>query len=124
MQLQRYQQLIDQRDALSERAHDLLQGRPDYEALRSVPCIGPALALTILAEGGDLRRFAHHRQFLKYRGLDLAKSQSGQTRGQEKLSSAAMRDYASRFGSQRPLRFECARTAFDKSTNATFDRCS
>src|SRR5262249_33592824 len=32
------------------------------------------------------RRFAHHRQFLKYCGLDLAKSQSGQTRGQERLS--------------------------------------
>ncbi len=60
--------------------------RPEYEALRSIPGVGPILALTILAEGGDLRRFAHHRQFLKYCGLDLAKSQSGQTRGQEKLS--------------------------------------
>jgi hypothetical protein len=33
---------------------------PDHEALRSLPGIGPALALTVLAEAGDLRRFAHH----------------------------------------------------------------
>ena len=43
-------------------------------------------ALTILAEAGDMRRFSHHRQFLKYCGLDLAKSQSGQSRGKETLS--------------------------------------
>lgn len=86
LQLRRYQQLIEQRDALVETAHGLLQGRPDYESLCSLPGIGPVLALTILAEAGDLRRFAHHRQFLKYCGLDLAKCQSGQFRGQEKLS--------------------------------------
>jgi transposase len=34
----------------------------------------------------DLRRFRHHRQFLKYCGLDLAKCQSGQFRGREMLS--------------------------------------
>jgi transposase len=42
--------------------------------------------LTILAEAGDLRRFAHHPQFLKFCGLDLAKSQSGISRGREQLS--------------------------------------
>lgn len=86
LQLRRYQQLIEQREALVETARQLLQGRPDYESLCSLPGIGPVLALTILAEAGDLRRFAHHRQFLKYCGLDLAKCQSGQFRGQEKLS--------------------------------------
>jgi len=44
------------------------------------------IALTILAEAGDLRRFGHHRQFLKYCGFDLAKVQSGVQRGHEKLS--------------------------------------
>jgi transposase len=86
LQLRRYQELIQQRDQLAEQADRLLVGRPDYESLRSLPGIGPVLALTILAEGGDLRRFAHHRQFLKYCGLDLAKCQSGQYRGQERLS--------------------------------------
>ena len=40
--------------------------------------IGPIIAMTILAEAGDLRRFRHHRQFLKFCGLDLATHQSGQ----------------------------------------------
>ena len=42
--------------------------------------------MTILAEAGDLRRFAHHRQFLKYCGLDLATHQSSQFRDQTRLS--------------------------------------
>ena len=86
LQLQRFQELVQQRDRLAEQAHQTLSGRPDYESLRSIPGIGPVLALTILAEAGDLRRFAHHRQFLKYCGLDLAKCQSGQYKGQERLS--------------------------------------
>lgn len=86
LQLRRYQELIQQRDDLADRAHAVLKGRADYDVLRSVPGIGPMLALTILAEGGDLKRFEHHRQFLKYCGLDLAKCQSGMSRGQEKLS--------------------------------------
>lgn len=51
-----------------------------------MPGVGPILALTILAEAGDLRRFRHQRQFLKFCGLDLATYQSGQFRGQTRLS--------------------------------------
>ena len=42
--------------------------------------------MTILAEAGDLRRFGHHRQFLKFCGMDLATVQSGMFRGQSKIS--------------------------------------
>jgi len=58
----------------------------DYQLLRMIPGIGPINALTILAEAGDLRRFKHHRQFLKFCGLDLATCQSGTFRGRTKLS--------------------------------------
>jgi transposase len=50
----------------------LLKDLPDYQLLTSVPGIGPINALTILAEAGDPRRFNHHRQFLKFCGMDLA----------------------------------------------------
>ncbi len=86
LQLQRYQDLNAQRRKLEKLAESALSQYPDYAILKSIPGIGPIIALTILAEGGDLRRFAHHRQFLKYCGLDLAKNQSGTLRGQEKLS--------------------------------------
>jgi transposase len=73
--------LIQQRNVIEAHAHELLRDDPDYLRLRQVPGIGPIHALTILAEAGDLRRFRHHRQFLKFCGLDLATHQSGQCRG-------------------------------------------
>ena len=75
-----------QRDAIEAEAEALLGGTRDYEALKQIPGIGPIISLTILAEAGDLRRFGHHRQFLKFCGLDLSTHQSGTFRGQTKLS--------------------------------------
>ena len=52
--------------------------------------VGPLLLLLRLslgqAEAGDLRRFRHHRQFLKFCGMDLATAQSGMFRGQSRIS--------------------------------------
>jgi transposase len=86
LQLARYYALNEQRQQLDSRAQQLLMGNADFQRLQTLPGIGAVMALAILAEAGDLRRFDHHRQFLKYCGLDLAKSQSGQCRGHEVLS--------------------------------------
>ena len=86
LQLGQLRRLATLRDELEARAHALLKGRADFQHLCSLPGVASILALVILAEGGDLRRFPHHRQFLKYCGLDLAKCQSGQSRGRETLS--------------------------------------
>lgn len=61
---------------------------------QTLPGIDSVIALTILIEGGDLRRFAHHRQFLKYCDLDLAKSRSGTQRGKERRRGGAARELA------------------------------
>jgi len=61
--------LIAQRNQIEDRAVALLKDLPDYQLLPSIPGIGPINALTILAEAGDLRRFGHHRQFLKFCGM-------------------------------------------------------
>jgi transposase len=58
----------------------------------------PIIALTVLAEAGDLRRFRHHRQLLKFCGFDLATHESGQFRGQTTRSSAT-RVFGARSGS-------------------------
>ena len=79
-------QLVQQRDEIERQAHTLLADHPDYQRLRQLPGVGPIIALTVLAEAGDLRRFRHHRQFLKFCGFDLATHQSGQFRGRSKLS--------------------------------------
>jgi Transposase IS116/IS110/IS902 family len=78
--------LIRQRDQIEELAHAMLAHHADYQRLCTIPGIGPIHALTILAEAGDLRRFGHHRQFLKFCGLDLATCKSGTFRGRTKLS--------------------------------------
>jgi len=78
--------LIRQRAVIETMADELLQDNADYHRLRTIPGIGPINAMTIVAEAGDLRRFGHHRQFLKFCGLDLATQQSGMFRGQTRLS--------------------------------------
>lgn len=78
--------LIRQRNEIEAQADELLRHSQDYQLLRQIPGIGPINALTIIAEAGDLRRFGHHRQFLKFCGLDLSTQQSGQCRDQTRLS--------------------------------------
>ena len=86
MMLTEGRSLIRQRNAIEERTVELLSDQPDNQLLRTIPGIGPINALTILAETGDLRRFRHHRQFLKFCGMDLATVQSGMFRIRSKIS--------------------------------------
>ena len=78
--------LARERNRIDEIAQVTLADHHDYRLLRRIPGIGPINALTILAEAGDLRRFGHYRQFLKFCGLDLATCQSGTFRGRTRLS--------------------------------------
>lgn len=86
MQLDRYLNLTIQRRELENLAVDQLSGRSDYQRLTSIPGIGPIIALIIIAESGDLRRFSHYRQYLNFCGFNLAGSQSGSRQGSYSLS--------------------------------------
>ena len=86
LMLTEYARATEVRDNIENRAHELLEDNDDYKLLRSMLGIGPILALIILAEAGNLRRFKHHFQFLKFCGLDLAAYQSGTSKGKTKLS--------------------------------------
>lgn len=66
--------LIQQRNVIEARAVELLTDNPDYRLLRTIPGIGPVNSVAVLAVAGDLR---HHRQFLKFCGMDLGAVQSG-----------------------------------------------
>ena len=79
-------QLIQHREAIEAETLQRVGDHADFQRLRQIPGIGPIHALTILAEAGDLRRFDHYRQFLKFCGLNLATRQSGQFRGHTRLS--------------------------------------
>ena len=86
LQLERYLHLTQLRQALEQQADAHLTGDPDYHRLQTLPGVGPIIALIILAESGDLRRFRHHRQYLKFCGFDLSASQSGQRQSRYQLS--------------------------------------
>jgi hypothetical protein len=64
-------------------------------------------------------RFAHHRQFLKFCGLDLAKSQSARRAAGSSSRSAATRGCAAPSGSPGAWRSGCARRASATSTSGT-----
>ena len=82
--LEQYLALNRLRERIAEQAATLLADNPDRRRLMTVPGIGPATALTILAEAGDRRRFRHHRQFLSFCGLNLSTRQSGKSRGKSR----------------------------------------
>lgn len=84
--LQEHIDLCKLRETIELESVQYLDTNTDYQRLRTIPGIGPILALNILAEAGDLRRFKHHRQFLKFCGFDLSTQQSGTFRGISKLS--------------------------------------
>lgn len=84
--LQEHQSLCQRMREIEKNADHMLSTNDDYHLLKSIPGIGPIIALTILAEAGDLKRFKHYRQFLKFCGFDLSTHQSGCFRGQSKLS--------------------------------------
>lgn len=86
MVLEDYLAVCRRRKEIEQFASEHLKDHLDYKILNSVPGIGPIIALTVLAEAGNLRRFGHHRQFLKYCGFDLSTQQSGQYRGKSSLS--------------------------------------
>ena len=72
--------LIRQRDEIEARAVERLCDLPDYQLMTTIPGIGPINAMTILAEAGDLRRFRHHRQFLKFCGMHCRQAIAGNRR--------------------------------------------
>ncbi len=86
MQLQRFLELTQQRKELEELSETMLNDREDYQHLRSLPGVGPIIALIILAESGNLKRFSHYRQYLNFCGFNLSSLQSGRTQGQYHLS--------------------------------------
>ena len=84
--LEEYLNLSNMRHIIARRAAAILSNSTDAQRLMTIPGIGPATALTIMAEAGNLRRFAHYRQFLTFCGMNLSTQQSGRFRGQSRLS--------------------------------------
>lgn len=86
LQIQRFYTLTEQRRDLENQADQFLSDRDDYRHLKTIPGIGPIVALIIIAESGDLSRFKHYRQYLNFCGFNLSAHQSGANKGVYRLS--------------------------------------
>jgi len=86
LMLSEYEHLTHIRQDIQNSAENILSSNPHFALLQSIPGIGPVIALIILAEAGDMRRFKHHKQFLKFCGFDLATHQSGKYQSNSSLS--------------------------------------
>ncbi|MES9990293.1 MAG: IS110 family transposase [Candidatus Thiodiazotropha endolucinida] len=86
LQLNRYLELSKQRSQLEQVSEGFLADREDYQHLRTLPGVGPVIALMIIAESGDLKRFRHYRQYLNFCGFNLSAVQSGKQLGRYQLS--------------------------------------
>lgn len=84
--LNEFSDVCQRRAKIEKIADAYLTNHVDYQRLKTIPGIGPIIALTILAEAGNLKRFKHVRQFIKYCGFDLATYKSGLTKGTTTLS--------------------------------------
>jgi transposase len=70
-----------ERNHIIEQMTVMVEKFPLYKQLKSIPGIGPLLAVRLIAELGDLSRFRNNRQLIAYAGLDPLVYQSGQKDG-------------------------------------------
>ena len=117
--LEEYRALCQLRKRLELEIATRLATQPDFVRLQTLPGIGPILAMTILAEARDLRRFSGVRQFLKYCGFDLCTAQSGQFRGGPRACrNAGMHGCDTPSGWPARWRSGCNRTVFAGSSSS------
>lgn len=67
---------------IDKAIEDLVEIIPEYQCLTSIPGIGKVFAGGIIAEIGQIERFAGHPQVAKYAGLNWKQTQSGNTNSQ------------------------------------------
>lgn len=118
--LEEYRAICALRKRLEADIVARLAMHPDFVRLQTLPGIGPILALTILAEARDLRRFGCARQFLKYCGLISAPNSRGSFVAPRISRSAATHDSAMPSGWRAPSPFGCNKTAFAGNLRTTF----
>lgn len=79
--IQQIKVYTEERTHIIEQMTSMVETFPLFEQLKSIPGIGPLLAVRLIAELGDLSRFRNMRQIIAYAGLDPLVYQSGQKDG-------------------------------------------
>ena len=80
-----------QLDELTAQLIELAKQMTDYDYLASVPGIGDVTIVELLSEVGSLTQYEHPRQLIKLAGLTLRQNDSGQQKGQKRISKRGRR---------------------------------
>ena len=79
-----YQLLKESIEPLDKKVREKAKDNPQAQLLMSLPGVGPVVALTLLAEIGDISRFPSPRRLASYAGLVPSLDSSG---GKDRLGS-------------------------------------
>lgn len=80
-----------QLDELTAQLIALAKQMTDYDYLASVPGSGDVTIVELLSEVGSLAQYEHPRQLIKLAGLTLRQNDSGQQKGQKRISKRGRR---------------------------------
>ncbi|EJR71820.1 hypothetical protein IK7_06144 [Bacillus cereus VD156] len=81
----RYQELLQQKECCINKMVFIAE-QPEYIIILSLPGIGPNTAVRLMAEIGDITRFANNKQLNAYAGIDIRRFQSGKTFYKDKIN--------------------------------------
>lgn len=82
----RYQELLSEKERCIEKMIRLAESRAEYSIILSIPGIGPNTTVRLMAEIGDITRFANNKQLNAYAGIDIRRFQSGKTFYKDKIN--------------------------------------
>jgi len=84
--IQRIQEICKTQKEMLLKVQSLAEKFPEYDLLQTIPGVGPILSAIIMTTIGDIDNYRSSKQILKLAGLDLAQIQSGQFRGDVRIS--------------------------------------
>jgi transposase len=87
----RFRQLESEIETITAQLIELVKTSVDYEWLSTVPGLGDATIVDLLAEIGSFSHYQDPRQLIKLAGLTLRENSSGQHKGQKRISKRGRR---------------------------------
>ncbi|MBJ8032005.1 IS110 family transposase [Bacillus cereus group sp. N21] len=82
----RYQELLQQKECCINKMVLIAEQRAEYSIILSLPGIGANTAVRLMAEIGDITRFANNKQLNAYAGIDIRRFQSGKIFYKDKIN--------------------------------------
>lgn len=114
--IEQYAMLTKQRRLLEETIHQQLERNKDYQVLRSIPGIGPIIALTVLARPATCDASVTIENFWTTAAFRFRRRNQATAGERLKFPNAGTRAFAVLFGWQQKLRSNSGATVSDASS--------